>query len=77
MTTLQLNEIIPRLSWWKDAKQRTWVITGFTEDYNTHLPTKVEMLELYETVPIYVPVLDILTSIEKGQMIRMYRQPAA
>ena len=71
MTTLELQNIIPRLSWWKDVKGRNWIITGFTENTTTWLPSQVEMIEVFGKTPVYIDVLPVLESIEKKQMVRL------
>lgn len=52
-------------------KGRTWIITGYTYHVDTWLPSRVEMLQLFEGVPAYVNIADLLRSIESGQMKRL------
>ena len=71
MTTEDLQSIVPRCSWWKDKQGRSWVITGYTLDTKHYLPSQLEMLLLYETVPVYVCILAFLTSMENGSITRI------
>jgi hypothetical protein len=71
MSNQQIEELIPRLSWWKDIKGRTWVITGLLFSYPDNALSQVEMIQQFDTVGTYVPIMDILKSIENKQMVRM------
>jgi len=71
MTEDKVEAIIPRNSWWTDIRGRVWLILKYSYETQTFLPTGVEMLELYKTIPTYQPLDVILKSIEKGQMKRV------